>query len=235
VPDKFFRDWQTIIRRAVYEAILPLLGGGLWVLAAWWQRSSLLAALSGFGIGYLFVLSVQAQVLRIAKNVRDETDADEFRNSFASIQQAIAALTLREETQIDNGLPPDVPVSRDIDRALDLAPWPPGFTEADRCFNAGLYPSAAIAAAISFERELRKGAVSLGYGGTRPLSEILKRLTPYLDDHSNQDLQALVRLRNSLIHSQFQASKITKVEAQHMIEGFKRGAGYIQTFANRSR
>jgi hypothetical protein len=72
MTDQFFRDWPTIIRRAFFEAILPLLGGCFTVLVAWWQKSSLLAALSGFGIGYLFVLSVQGQVLRIAKNVRDE-------------------------------------------------------------------------------------------------------------------------------------------------------------------
>jgi hypothetical protein len=43
-------------------------------------------------IGYLVVSSVQGQVLRINKNVHDETDAEEFRDSFQSIQQALTEL-----------------------------------------------------------------------------------------------------------------------------------------------
>jgi HEPN domain-containing protein len=202
----------------------------VWGTKSFLSTGTYFVAATAAGVAFTLALYVQGQVLRMAKNVRDERDADEFRDSFASIKQAIVEINQRPAQE-----PPEEPLPREISDALDLAPWPGDFSEADRALEAGIYPAAVVAAAISFEKNLRDAAQAIGLNAKVPLTKLLGNLSPTLNKKSLRDLKSLLRLRNSLVHSRFALSDLTKAQAQEMVSGFKRGAADIEELADRIR
>lgn len=230
MTDGFFRDWPKIIWRSVYELALPLVAGAITVAWAWWKKSSFVEALSAFGIGYLFVISVQGMVLRVAKNVRDEDDADEFRDSFASIRQAITELKREGLTeQSPQSTPPTVQeLSAGYHPGIEL---PREYTnsamaigEASKAASAGLYRAAVAMAAIAFERAVKEAAERAGIDPRQPLSRLVRQLAtgPATSPLIAEELLPLVRLRNGVIHSEIH-EHVTEEEAIELIRGFVNG------------
>lgn len=242
MADQYFRDWPTIIRRAFFEAILPLIGGCVTVLVAWWQSSSLLAAMSGFGIGYLFVLSAQAQVLRIAKNVRDEGDAEEFRDSFASIHQAIRELRARGITvhaeQPTTQVHPEIPEPPE-GAIFSLRPVSLGFNnflmQARAAMASGQHYAAVILAAIGFEHAARNAADQLGIDSYKQsLGRLLRELAHRTETEKEGALETfmtLSKLRNSIVHGEREYTDISRDSAEDLINGFIVGANYLEMAA----
>jgi hypothetical protein len=221
MPSHFFTDLRKIVRRTLYEAALPLIGGGAWVALALYKGNSFFEALPGFGIGYLFVLSAQGQFLRIAKNVRDESDADEFRESFASIQQGIESL--RSQGFLIQAHVPAAP--EDIHEA-DALPARVAFShfwdQAYRALDSGQFYAAVLLAAVGFESAVRSIALQLNLNPDRAnLNKVIREVEEKLSDTNlGERLRTLTKIRNTFIHPQEEASSIDYELATELVNSF---------------
>jgi hypothetical protein len=223
---KFFRDFPKTIRRTLYESTLPLFGGGAWVAWSWYKTLPFFEALSGFGIGYLFVLSVQGQFLRIAKNVRDESDADEFRGSFATLQQGLDEL--RRLTARSGSTQPSTTVLIPAPEASDIAEL--DFAkQAKRLLAEGYYYAAVLVAAVGFERAAREIYMKVDWRGKRvPLGRIIRDFSLKLANRDDiETLETLNRLRNNIVHAQGEAPWIGKTQAEEMVAAFEKGSSLL--------
>lgn len=224
----FFRNWPTTIRRAAYESAFPLLGGGAWVAWSWFHNRPFFEALSGFGIGYLFVLSVQGQILRINKNVRDETDAEEFRGSFQSIHQALAEL--RMQRPIQDPTSADRVIELPLTTRFSLEPNAL-FEQAKQAAEEGHYYASVLLAAVGYERALRDTAARLDIDAERvPIAQIIRNIVkriPEKGDEAEHTLGILWRLRNSFVHAQTKGIYPDIKQALEFIDAFKDGAAWM--------
>lgn len=177
--------------------------------------------MSAAGVVFLAVLFTQGQILRIAKNVRDESYADEFRESFASIRQGLEAL--QRQTVI---VASDTEPTQER-RTLVLSES--FFAEAKQAVEQGLYYAGAVLAAIGFERAARDCAEFMGVNSELQLSAVLNELAKFDEGRPGmrESFRTLVRLRNSLIHGKFGSVVVNREEAKEIIKGFNEGALYL--------
>lgn len=233
----FYRDWKVIARRAIYEAALPLLGGAAWVAWAWYKESSFFEALSGFGIGYLFVLAAQGQLLRIAKNVRDEGNAKEFRTSFLTIQQILQELRAHNLAAIGsiNGveaIEDELKISRsesDPFRTESL------LYQSEYCIKNSLYHAAVLTAITAFNVALES---TFGWYPSFHTTSLEGKLE-YIEKRSDlpnfrEKIGALIRARDDFIKwlGNTLANDFTKREAFELVEAFSSGVDYLKKAYN---
>ena len=146
------------------------------------------------GIAFFFVLSLQGQILRVAKNVRDEQDAEEFRASFASIQQGLEELRKQQPSATAKRRKQRRQQRREetVDRLM---------ADAKRALASESYYAAATLAAVAFERAIRD-TVPDARAQRLSIRAILNLLT--LGGHEGQleEFTTLLKLRNNLVHAE---------------------------------
>jgi hypothetical protein len=165
----------------------------------------------------------------MAKNVRDEQDANEFRESFATIKEGVDEI--KRLTQITPS-PQPVPEIQTTVRAAseDL------MAEAKIAVARGLYTSGALAAAVEFERQLRALAQSIELNTQRPLTRVADELAGRTADKDLWlQLRSLVRMRNSLVHLRPREDKIDRAEAEQIIQAFQSGIEWLKSLLGRKQ
>jgi hypothetical protein len=101
-PSQIFSKWFPVVRRALKEATIPAIGGTVWAIWAYSQGKSAFEIATAFGFLFFIVLYFQGQFLRVARDVRAEEQASEWRDSFASIQRRLDALTPQEQQELQD-------------------------------------------------------------------------------------------------------------------------------------
>lgn len=232
-----YAKWQRVIFRILKEAMLPTAGAAIWGAVVGAQKHSIIDGVSAAAIAFFFVLALQGQILRIAKNVRDEEDASDFRASFATLKEGLDELRSRE-TPINRGR------ARTHDSALpDLyeyrsqRPVPLGyesfFMQARAALDSEQYLAAALIAAVGFEHAARQAADQLGISTERAaLGRMLREIASRTEEPNAAGfLSDLNRLRNSLAHGESDIVAMTREEAVNVVEAFWTGVRYIERAA----
>jgi hypothetical protein len=227
--DDIFRRWPSLWFRIAFETALPTIAAIIWGLRAYFRTGGIFDALTAAGLAFPLVLFVQGQILRMAKNVRDEQDANEFRESFATIKEGVDEI--KRLTQITPS-PQPVPEIQTTVRAAseDL------MAEAKIAVARGLYTSGALAAAVEFERQLRALAQSIELNTQRPLTRVADELAGRTADKDLWlQLRSLVRMRNSLVHLRPREDKIDRAEAEQIIQAFQSGIEWLKSLLGRKQ
>ncbi len=187
--DDIFRRWPGLWFRIIFETSLPTLAALIWGVTGYVKGKGIFDAISAAGVAFPIVLFAQGQLFRMAKNVRDERDADEFRESFASLQEGLNELRQQrhEPAPVILDRPPPIVVESE-----DL------MAEAQASVAQGRYFAGVVLAAIEFERTLRETAAALGMNTQRPLGVLVNELAGKAEDKDLwMQLRTLVRIRNS--------------------------------------
>ncbi|SRR6266851_2570686 len=216
--DDIFRRWPGLWFRIIFETSLPTLAALIWGVTGYVKGKGIFDAISAAGVAFPIVLFAQGQLFRMAKNVRDERDADEFRESFASLQEGLNELRQQrhEPAPVILDRPPPIVVESE-----DL------MAEAQASVAQGRYFAGVVLAAIEFERTLRETAAALGMNTQRPLGVLVNELAGKAEDKDLwMQLRTLVRIRNSLIHLQMD-KQITKADAEQMIRAFQSALDWL--------
>jgi hypothetical protein len=217
---KWCKKHKRVFKRAGYELLLPAIAGIIWALIAV-RKSDLFASISFGGAAFFFVFSMQGQVLRMAKNVRDEDNADEWRTSFNTLHEGV------EELRRQRGLEPNQP---------EFQAHPAGFSEpfivqAQNSLGHHLYYPAVLTAAVGFEQTLRLAAEYMKLDTKRPMSVVARELGAIVKDNKlTERLITLVRLRNGVVHPRRQGAHITRDEAELLVSSFEEGTRLLEKF-----
>ena len=233
-----YRKWQRVISRVAKEAALPTAAALTWGIIVGIKKDSIIDGVSAAGIAFFFVLSLQGQILRVAKNVRDEQDTEDFRASFASIQQAIETIKAEQLT----GRQPPKPAAATDEPPIWYRPSarliPLGFDNylgrAMEALENGQYYAAVLVAAVGFEYAARQAADQLGITVDRAsLGRLLRELGRRTEDkQAMETLNSLNMLRNSLVHAEDrEAPWISRIQALDLIDAFRAGVGYLEMAA----
>jgi hypothetical protein len=229
--DALMSNWQKtgwpIARRILGEIAIPAACGAVWGLLAYNQgKTSFESASTGFA-AFFFIFFLQGQVLRVAKNVSDKQNADEWRSSFASIQEGLNSLKKAESGNITINVPagelrvtphPPTASTAPTSHSADL------FEQARRMFGSDFFQQSAIAAAMAFETAARNAGARHGLPPNKPMTEMVRQIATLEGNKQlEEELLTLVRLRNSLMHSTSR-DPITGDKAQELIDAFERGA-----------
>src|SRR5947207_10368619 len=107
--DEIFRRSPSLWFRIVFESALPTLAALIWGGKALIASGSFFSALTAAGIAFPLVLFVQGQILRMAKNVRDERNASDFHDSFASIKRTLTLIEKQRLQPSVTGTPEGLP------------------------------------------------------------------------------------------------------------------------------
>jgi hypothetical protein len=89
------RQKQQVLRRILFEITIPAVCGIVWGGLALHQGKTLFESFSTGFAAFFFSFFLQGQVLRVNKNVRDEMNADQFRENFVSIHEGLKELKNR--------------------------------------------------------------------------------------------------------------------------------------------
>lgn len=175
----------------------------------------------------------------MAKNVRDEDDASEIRDSFASISQAINALRAQgfsvHQPQRNPG-PAEVS-EPPIGYIHSTRPIPLGFNDflaqARRAIDSGQYYTAVLLAAVGFEAAARECADQLGIDSKRMSLGRLARELGQRTENNNAEgtLSTLAKLRNSVVHAEKEMQWVDRAQAEDLINALTVGAQYLEMVA----
>jgi hypothetical protein len=230
-----YKKWRGVINRVAKEASLPTAAALTWGVIVGIKKDSIIDGVSVAGIAFFFVLSLQGQILRVAKNVRDEQDTEDFRASFASIQQAIE--TIKAEG-LASRQPPKVAPATDeppIWYRSSARPIPLGFDNylgrAMEALEKGQYYAAVLVVAVGFEHAARQAADQLGIEADRvSLGRLLRELGRRTEEkQAMETLHSLNMLRNNLVHAEDrEAPWISRTQALDLIDAFRAGVGYLE-------
>lgn len=219
-------DWckkhKRVFRRAGFELLLPTIAGIIWALIAF-RKSDLFTSVSLGGAAFFFVFSMQGQVLRMAKNVRDEDNADEWRTSFNTLQEGLAELRRQAAAQPE---PPEQETPEPMPAASE-----PFIVQAQNSLGHHLYYPAVLTAAVGFEQTLRLAGENMKLDTKRPMLVIARQLGEIVKDPKlTERLVTLIRLRNGVIHPRKQGTHITRDEAELLVSSFGEGARQLEKF-----
>jgi hypothetical protein len=211
-------SWQkigwAITRRILGEVAIPALCGIAWGVIAYYQGKTPFESISTGFAAFFFIFFLQGQVLRVAKNVSDKQNADEWRSSFASLKEGLDEL--RKQPHIPPTEPPVVPEPP--------GPWAGLIGEAHASLENQNYYAAVLAAAAAFEQAVRKCAVTDNIEPKVPLSQLVRSIAYAAKDKYAQDrLLTLVRLRNNLMHPNQEVSQLSAQETTELLDGFEDG------------
>lgn len=239
--DEIFRRWPYLWFRIAFEITLPVLAAIVWGVKTFVSTGTFFGAITAAGIAFTAILYVQGQLLRIAKNVRDEQHGREvlgrLDEGFDSLQQALVALRAQdlappkkspEQPRVPDWVPPVLSdASKQPSQQRDvLERGSYFFGEAEEALKHGLNYAAAVLAAMGFEGKARITAEFMSIDPNRPLALLVKSLASlgYNEEILTKKFETLVRLRNLLVHSQPMALAVTAHQAKEMIAGFLEGA-----------
>jgi HEPN domain-containing protein len=174
---------------------------------------------------------LQGQVLRVAKNVGDKQNAEEWRTQFASIQDGLDQLKKQQAAPATVHVPaarvkvrthaPTVRVSNKSEYFLESA---------RKSFASDFYHPAALTAAMAFEAAAREAGLRLGLPENRPMTELVRNIAAVEGDPQlEQTLLTLVRLRNNLVHPSPSSEAVSAEKAQQLIEAFADGIKRLET------
>jgi hypothetical protein len=159
----------------------------------------------------------------MAKNVRDEDNADEWRTSFNTLQEGLDELRRQAaaQLQLPEQQPPDpVPPSSE-----------PFVEQAKTSLEHQLYYPAVLAAAVSFEQTLRLAGEFMKLDTKRPMSVIARELGEIVKNPKLAErLVTLIRLRNGVVHPRKSGSHITRDEAELLVASFEEGVRQLEKF-----
>jgi hypothetical protein len=203
---------------------LPAAAALVWGLKAFAGTGKVFDGITAAGIAFPLMLYVQGQVLRMAKNVRDEKDADEFRASFASLQQGLDELRAQGASVAQ---PESAPVELPPPDVLNF------MAQAQQLLANGQYFAAVLVAAVGFEKNARDIAQGLQWDALRvPLGRIIRELAPLLPSKQDAErLETLNRLRNSVVHAEGEAPWVQQEQAEEMVQAFAQGATMLSRAA----
>jgi hypothetical protein len=212
--------------RVCMETTLPLVFGVGWAAFALLTSQGWYAAISGLGIAFMFVMSLQAQPLRIEKNVQDAQDSDEFRTSFASIQEGLSELRASQARQHELLRWEDDAAAHE-DRLVEPG-GVEGFKEAYNAVERGLHLAGAITAAVEFERLARQMASMRNVNPRGPLTRVIGDLLRKTQHTGfTEELRALVKLRNGLVHSELEQRPANGDSALQLVQAFENGIHHL--------
>jgi hypothetical protein len=228
----WYRATKPIIHRVWFEARGPLIVAVVWgVVVVWWyQGKTLLDSFSAGFAAFFFLFFLQGQVLRVHKNVRDEDNANEFKDSFASIRQVLEEIkTQRPKTSTGRTIVPTLP------RPAGVAPFidPQSFlVQAEHALEHDLIFPAMLVSAVGFEHAIRDTAARFGFDVRQPLSLLLTGIAQQTNNQETvQKLRGLVRLRNRLVHAEPDGTALDREEALEVIGAFREGIVALQDIA----
>jgi uncharacterized protein YutE (UPF0331/DUF86 family) len=246
---QFWEKWGKVIRRVWGEARLPLLIAIFWGVLTWYQGETIFKCMSAGAAAFVFVLFFQGQILRVAKNVRDEDNAKEMRDGFKSIQQALDEL--KKEQLLEATAGSETPaaatepakkrwrttdsatVQSEIARARevndDLFRSRMYFAESQRAFEQKLFYSSILAAAVGFEHATRDAAELLDLDPRRPMTILVDDIGRRLEEPDlAKRLKTLIRLRNQFVHGQPYTTQIGARETAELLQGFRTGIDHLE-------
>jgi hypothetical protein len=225
--------FKRVIKRILKEATLPACAAVAWGFYVYSQKHTVVDAISSAGIAFFFVIALQGQILRVGKNVRDEDRGEEVIEHLQSMRQSIAELQ-------SLGLAPHAPASQPLRKPEpppgyipSLRVVPLGFTyflqQAHAAVESGHSYAGVLVAAVGFEYAVRRCAEQLGIDperkGLAPLVRELGRRTE--NKLAIETLNALNRLRNSLVHAEKETPWIDREQAIDLINAFGVGVSYL--------
>jgi hypothetical protein len=231
-----FSEWEKVIYRTTREAMLPSVGAAIWGAVVGIHKASTVDGMSAAGIAFFFVLALQGQILRVAKNVRDEKHATEVSDSFATIRQALEEI--RKQNLVESGARAIPGAASKNDQGsltgdFSLQPQDASlanmtrrkfFDQAHQALHLGLLYPAALVAAIGFEQAIRDLASLERIETRQPLSAIVIELEQRHNlGELSAKLAALLHLRNSLVHAENKAEELSAKEATDIIDAFNTG------------
>lgn len=223
--------FRPIGTRVWFEARFPLVAATCWGIVAYFLGRDFFTLLSSAAAAFFFILFAQGQVLRIAKNVRDERDADDFRASFASLQQGLDELRKRgivHQPSRAAGQKEEPLVVYYGNRVVSLG-YEGFLAEAMQSVEAGRYYAGVLVAAVGFEYAARRAAEQLGIDDTKmPLGRLLRELGRRTENpRAAEALATLNRLRNSFVHVDAETPQLDRSQAIEFIDAFSMGVTYI--------
>ena len=214
------RTGWPITRRILGEVAFPGLCGIAWGLIAYYQGKTPFESISTGFAAFFFIFFLQGQVLRIAKNVGDKQNADEWRDSFATLKEGI------EELKRQQAAHPERPAQ---EPASPAAPTQELIDEARILLKGGHHYAAALTAAAAFEQITRRGAARMNVDPTAPLSQLVRSIAyAAKDGYLQERLLTLVRLRNNLVHLKHNTPSLTAEESEQLVDGFDDGIYQVE-------
>lgn len=215
--------------RVCMETTIPTIFGIGWAAFALWTSQGWYAAISGFGIAFMFTMSLQAQPFRIEKNVQDAQDAEEFRDSLSSIKTNLQELrSLRVTIASRDRFGIESPATN----AIAYEPARRLFEDADEMLRSGMSYDATVIGYLAYEWALQDFATQLSVEwGFRSIVTIMGDIAKKLRlDRKGWDL--LNDLRNNYVHAHFEEERankpVTNELATTLVESFKEGIRYLQ-------
>jgi hypothetical protein len=225
----WYQRRKPVIKRVWFEAWRPLIGGAFWGgLAVWsYQGKSILDSFAAGFTAFFFLFFLQGQVLRIAKNVRDEENANELFNRFDNLQEAVEALAAQRgqvyPPTVTQGPPPTTPTTASL------------LKEAKQALQQHLLYPAVLAAAVAYEKAVRHTAESYEVDSQRPLELLLREFRNVVRDREASDrLQILLRLRNTVVHPDDRGAQLTEQAAAEIVRDFEEGIATLKRIADDS-
>lgn len=239
------------------EAALPTLAGLLWGVYLYFLRPSLADAISAFAIAFFFVVAIQGQILRVAKNVRDEVRGESFEDrltaieqgverGFDSVQQGLEALrekglvTEQPEPEHPPETPPQQPTPA-VEEILEQVNQPSvsseqQFAGAKAALQMQMWYPAVLMAAVAFDRAVAETAERIGMPYSPNMHNVLRNLaaTERLDLDQIETLQTLRKFRNSLVHSRTKNEIRSHEEAREIVDAFEAGAQMLRRIPPRT-
>ncbi len=213
--------WRVITKFSADSAIPAALAA----LYVWWDyrtASSRTASelVKNFGVAYFFLMWFVGQYFRIAKQLADRTVLESINTTVQLIHEKLEEAAARA-TPVLRGTPK---------QRVDLIPDPTArtlFREAISSLRAGNRGAALLAAATAFEHSLRAAAKKQGLldPGSPTAGRLLNSMRDRLPTGLVDDLMALVRIRNAIIHRQGEGL----VDPDTLVESFITGAQLVWT------
>jgi hypothetical protein len=237
----FYSRWRRVIFRIIREAMLPTCAAIAWGIFVGASKPSWIDGVSAAGIGFFFVLALQGQILRIAKNVRDEERGDQVLSRFDMLDRGYATMHETLTALQGQGLTTKEPASSSSvtanesksdsrSDALEPTGWRWFFAQAEHLLEQKQNFPAVLMAAVGFENAVRTAAQSFGFdSGRRSIGQILRQLAQepvYQIDLGW--LYTLNKTRNTFVHGANEAPAVSNKEARELINAFSTGTAYLE-------
>lgn len=214
--------WRRVGWRILREAALPLFFAASWGIIVGNHKGSIIDGVSAAGIAFFLVLSLQGQFLRVSKNVRDESNAEDFRASLVSIGDSIKSL--HQHMLVTN-------VLEKQENESTSRPSSYLMSEALNALDSGLPERACRLSAMAFEQGLREFADVVGLDKRMSATEILRSMVDKMGLPGAPEIRKfffdLLALRSRIVRFAFDAAPIDLDGASHTVEGFSLGLRYI--------
>jgi hypothetical protein len=218
-----FRRLPPVGQRVAVEVWFPFIVTLGWFVLTYLQQQRSLYESAAAGAGaFFFTFFLQGQYLRMKKNVRDDQNADEWKDSFALVIAEIRGQKAGPLVAAGAERPARFRMSGD-----ELV------GEARENLDKGSRYGAMLLAAVGFETSLRRFGAMFDVNPKKPLTRILTELEPVLEDSKLiARLRLLTRLRNGLVHAQFQKPTLDRADADATITAFEDGVGRMSATAS---